>query len=200
MIYVLKCYIALQFWRLPQHDIFMDNFLMSIDFKKTRNVLLDNNGNNVLFEYGYIEQVKKDKNFRYYFRCFILPYLLFNTINHDDNMEKWRIYNTEKDSRFSFVCSDMPIIYNNVNDLFMFKGNILFPLTKNRILLVSEKTYPDYFPAHFWANINMFLYEHSNRYLAVLDKHYLNELQELCIKVKKETYTNFIDDLLFQFV
>lgn len=200
MIHVLKCYISFQFWRLPQHDIYIDRVIRNIDYNLCRNMLTDKNGKNVLCEDYMIELINDDKHFRHYFRCFILPCLLFNLFSNDDDVEKWRIYNTEKDTRFSFICSDVPIIYNNLADFFMFKGNILFPLTKNRILMIAKKEYPDYFPDSFWAYINMVLYEQSNRYFTVLDKQYLFELMDIYKDMEKINMTSLFRDSLFQFV
>jgi len=198
LIYTLKGYIAMQFCRLPFHDSYMDKFILNINKKSCRNMLVDNNGNNYLDDNIYGNLIKKDKYFRYYFRCFILPFLMFNILSHDDNMETWRIYNTEKDNHFSFICADFPIIFNNINDFIMFKGKIFFPLTKNKILLISANGFPDNFPDSYWAYINMVLYEQSNRYLTVLDKNYLFELQNIYQDINKKGMSNLFRDYLFK--
>jgi hypothetical protein len=198
LIYTLKCYIAMQFWRLPFNDFYIDKYILNINKKSCRNILVDNNGNNFLDDNICGNLIKKDKYFRYYFRCFILPFLFFNIFSHDDNMETWRIYNTEKDNRFSFICADSPIIFNNINDFIMFKGKIFFPLTKNKILLISENGFPDNFPDSYWAYINMALYEQSNRYLTVLDKNYLFELQNIYQDINIMGMSNLFRDYLFK--
>jgi hypothetical protein len=198
MIYMLKCYISMQFWRLPAHDVYVDEFIRNHNFKSSRNNLIDKNGNNFFDDAKIFELIRDDKNFRYYFRCFIMPYLLFNIFENEKKIAEWRIYNTESDSNFSFLCSDMPIVFDKFDDFFMFKGKILFPITKNRILIITEKEYPEYFPASFWGNINLVLYEQSNRYLSVLNKDYLNELISLYNDMSD--FKGFFRKNLFQYI
>jgi hypothetical protein len=204
MIYMLKCYIAMQFWRLPAHDIYVDEFIKNYNFKLSRNSLIDKNGAN-FFDDETLELIKNDKYFRYYFRCFIMPSLMFNILENKDKTTEWRIYNTESYGTineaygsFSFLCSDIPIIFDGFTDFFMFKGKILFPVTKNRILIITEKEYPKYFPESFWGNINLVLYEQSNRYLSVLNKNYLNELISLYNDMRD--FEGFFRKNLFQYI
>jgi hypothetical protein len=179
-IYMLKCYIALQFWRLSVHDFFIDDFINNFDFRNAPNRIISNIGNKNLFENKeIIEKLNQDKNYRYYFRCFILPFLLFNTFEHKHDIGKWRIYTIKENTQFAYLCSDIPIIYNTIFDLFNFKSKILFPITKNKILIITDKEFPNYYQPIFSANVNIVLYEQSTRYLSTLKKDYLNEIIKL---------------------
>jgi hypothetical protein len=200
MIDVLKCLIIIQFCRLPVYDAFMDNLVLNFDNTSSCNILTDGNGKNVLFEYDYISLIKNDKDFRYYFRCFIFPFLIFHVFNNNVDMLKWRIYNIEGKNN-PFICSDVPIIFNNnFNDILSFKGNILFPITKSRILIISENHFPVKFPVYFWEYVNMALYEQSNQYLAVLDKQYLYNLLDIYKDFNKFNIPNIVKTRLFSFL
>jgi len=169
IIYVLKCFIAIQFCRLPVNDEYFDNFILNYDYKKCRNVFVDNNGKNI-FNNNFIELHKNDKDFRRYFKSLILPFLLFH-LKKDENIINWQIFNLEKSyPDFSFLCSDSPIIYDNLIDLYSFSGNILLPLTKNKILIYSKNAFPYKFDFLFWESVNMVLFEQSKQYISVLDK------------------------------
>jgi hypothetical protein len=200
-IYMLKCYIALQFWRLPAHDFFVDEFIRHFDFKNARNKLMNNISKKNFFDYHEtIENLNSDKDYRYYFRCFLLPFLLFNTFDHRSDVGKWRIYTAESNNYFSYLCSDIPIIYNSISDLFNFKNKIVFPLTKNKILVITDKKHPLSYPAIFSGNINLVLYEQSYRFLSALDKNYLKEIIELHNDMKKNGIDGILRNNLFQYI
>ena len=174
IISVLKYFIAFQFCRLPTNDDYFDNFILNYDYKKCRNLIVDSSGKNY-FTNERIEQYKNDNEFKKYFKSLMLPYLLFNHLKQDDDIAKWQIFDLEYSyPGFSFLCSDAPIIYENINDLFLFNGNILLPLTKNKILIISKKSFLNKFDILFWEGINMVLYEQANQYLSVINKKELN--------------------------
>ena len=200
IIYVLKCFIAIQFCRLPINDDYFDNFILNYDYKKCRNIIKDNNGNN-LFDNNFIDKVKNDIDFRKYFKSLILPFLLFNILEENYNFLKWQIFDLKYSYQdYNLICSDAPIIYKNKNDLFMFNGDIILPLTKEKILIVSKNIFPNKFDRLFWESVNMVLYEQANQYVSVLEKKNLNIIIDRYTVIEKLNMSSYHKENIFTFL
>ena len=106
-LYLIKLYIAIQFWRLPITDDFAEYYINNIDLSRfgTR---ITRNG----VPLGEIKEIKEllksDKGFRHYFRCFFLPILTFNTNIQKSELDSWQVYDASSDSGGwdNFLCSD----------------------------------------------------------------------------------------------
>ncbi|EGQ8982836.1 DUF4238 domain-containing protein [Vibrio alginolyticus] len=90
-IYLLKVFVAFQFWRMPLLDPFVEQYIKTLDLKRFGN-RITLNGVNI----GDCDQIKSalenDSGFRHYFRNFMLPLLTFDFRLHDSDYESWKVH------------------------------------------------------------------------------------------------------------
>ncbi|MBN0989857.1 DUF4238 domain-containing protein [Amphritea pacifica] len=146
-IYLLKLFIATQFWRMPLLDDFAHDFIKNLDLKRFGNRITINET-----PLGEVEEIQRllavDRGFRHYFRSFYLPLLMFDVRVHDHDYEYWKLHEVAPDegSWDNFLTSDNPIIVEDIAEMFSFNSKLILPLSKRQLLtrwkFTSDIMYP----------------------------------------------------------
>ncbi len=121
-IYLLKLYLAIQFWRLPITDQFEDVFIKNIDltiFGKW----ITFNGTPIGNVPRIRELLETDSGFRHYFRSFLLPLLMFDYRVHEDDPKNWKLLTVSDEDKSweNVLTGDNPIIVEHIENMFTFK-------------------------------------------------------------------------------
>lgn len=178
---IIKQYLAIQFWRLPIIDGFADEFVKKMD--------LNRYGNKITFDGVNIGEVSRisdlineDSDFRFYFRCFVLPILLFDMSESKKEDKFWRIVEVDpgENEWDNILCSDYPIITENIFDFFKFEGPFVFPLSKTKLMIFSKiKNLVLDLDATFSTRLAMLTYAQTNRYIAGSNIDYISNIIDL---------------------
>lgn len=192
-IYLLKIFVASQFWRMPLLDEFSDEYIRKLDLNKFGNRITINGCN--LGEVKFIKKlIKDDKDFRFYFRCFFLPLLTFDSQVHDHDYDCWRLHTVspEYGGWDNFLTCDNPLVAENVLDMFAFESKFILPLSKTQLVTYSPsgKNHAD-FPPIFSTKLAMVMNLQSKNYLVGANKYYMSKVIEL----QESMYGTDIDKL-----
>lgn len=178
---VIKIYIAIQFWRLPIFDSFSENYVKNLDLKKFGKRITINGLN--IGEIDWVEKfIRKNHDSRHYFRSLILPFLQFNIGVRDNERDYWNIYDIEPDDEgyYNLLCSDNPIVAENIIDIFNFKGKFIFPLSKTKLLVFNEdRIKAKRLGPAFSVKLSMITYAQANRYIAGANNKYISKVINL---------------------
>ena len=198
-IYLIKLYLSVQFWRLPLTDEFSEIYLDKIDLKKFGKKITIN-GKAI----GEVDSIRKlletDSGFRHYFRCFYLPLLTFDLRVHDSDLNSWRLHEVAGDEGGwnNILCSDNPLIVDNLSAMFSFKSKLIFPLSKTQILTYSpSKESIKELPPIFTTRVAMLLFAQSKRYIAGANKKYIKKIIRLYYDVYGESKVNILRGDIF---
>lgn len=180
-IYLLKLFVAIQFWRMPLFDDIADNYILQLDLKRFGKRITFNGL--PLGENDAIRQaIKDDKGFRHYFRCFYLPLLTFNLKIDDNEVHRWKLHSVSKEygNWDNFLTGDNPLIVENVESLSLFDTKLILPLSKNQLVTYSpnDRRNGD-LPPLFSSKLAMVMYSQSQEYLVGANREYMNEIIEL---------------------
>jgi hypothetical protein len=97
-------------------------------------------------------------------------------------VEKWKVIDLTTEQA-TFITGDNPFLINNkdirIDNVF---EELIFPLSKNKVLILSDKS-PDFFDSIALANINILILHQSKRFIASENR---NQLETVV-----ENYNNF---------
>ena len=175
---LLKKYLAIQLWRLPVLDEFAERFILNLTLEETEHYCQVTTP--PLNHYEAFELIKKDVDYRYYFRCFMLPLCTFSLNNELPDSIKWDIVTISDPSVWSnFLCSDVPIIFKNPEKLFNFSGSFIFPLSNTKLLISKPNSDAklSYDPI-LSTKIAIYIYLQANRYVIATNKSFLEKIIE----------------------
>jgi hypothetical protein len=180
-IYLLKLFIATQFWRMPLLDKFANDYIENIDLGRFGTRITFNG--NPLGEVKEISQLlKTDLGFRHYFRSFFLPLLMFDSRVHERDYHCWRLHTVaEEDGNWdNFLTGDNPLIIQDITEVFSFNSKILMPLSKTQLITYSPLGGNRYdFPAIFSTKMAMVMNSQSQKYLVGANREYMEKIVEL---------------------
>lgn len=187
-IYLLKLFIAIQFFRMPLLDDFAENFIKNIDLSKFGERITIGG-----IPIGNIESIRKlietDKGFRHYFRCFILPIIMFDCQVHEHDYKNWKLHTVSDEFSHwdNILIGDNPFIVENIADIFAFNTKLIFPLSKTQIVTYTPNSSKSIdLPAIFSTKLSMLMYAQSQRHLAGANRDYMQQI----ITLYKEVYGN----------
>lgn len=175
---IIKQYFAIQFWRLPMLDSFADHYIKNLDLKQFGKRITIN-GHNIGDVDEFAQLIFEDSDFRYYFRCFFLPVLMFDVKVRDGECSYWSVHNVAPDEGGwdNILCSDNPIVAENIFDLFKFEGKFIFPLSKTKLLVFyKDRTHVKHFEPDFSTRLSMLIYAQSTRYIAGANENYISSV------------------------
>jgi len=178
---LLKKFIAIQFWRMPLLDDFAHAYIQKLDLSKFGDRITINGS-----PLGKVKEIshllKTDKGFRHYFRSFYLPFLTFDLRVHESDYQCWRLYSVAKeDSDWdNLLTGDNSFIVEKITDIFSFKSKLLFPLSKNQLVIYSPAVgaYRDFLPV-FSTKLSMAMFFQSQRYFIGANREYMKKVLEL---------------------
>lgn len=142
---IIRNFIACQFWRNPsRHQLAMDSIgrvMNYYDQAREKGELIFPMERKDLKK---IIKNKFNKNSQKIIQHFILPALTFSIAS--DSTVEYRIVKKPDEFRHDFICSDNPIIYKSIEDVFSIDEARFFPIRRDCILVSS--------PGNFNIGIN----------------------------------------------
>ncbi|MFA5256896.1 MAG: DUF4238 domain-containing protein [Opitutales bacterium] len=172
----LKQFMASLYWRSPSIDSWADEYIKTIDLTRMGKPITIN-GKPLAENDKFVNQLRVDKEFRYYFRCFFLPLLTFNYTDGNDKLLNWNILRVEREEKNKHISSDFPFVFNDLNMFFNFNGNFLFPLSSDAVLLSTQKVIDmQSLPDTAWAITNILSFAFSDRYICCGSEDYLRKV------------------------
>jgi hypothetical protein len=178
----LKGFIASLYWRSPSIDSWADEYVRLIDLSQMGKAITIN-GKPLNENDSFVNQLRVDKELRYYFRCFFLPVLTFNYTDNNDDMLNWNIIRAEEKEQHKHVFSDNPIVFYDLISLLNFNGNFICPLSSTAVLLSTQKAIDvQSLPDTFWAKTNLLTFAFSNRYVCCGNEDYLRNVSDIYYK------------------
>ena len=188
-IYLLKLYLAFQFWRLPLTDYFAESYIRNIDLKRFgRRITINGNGIGEIDE--IVKLLKEDLGFRHYFRSFLLPLLTFDLRVSEEDLKKWRLHVVPENEGGwdNILCCDNPMLVEDLTKMFSFESKLIFPLSKTQLLSYSPNIgINSEFEPIFSTRVSMLTFSQSIRYTAGANKKYINEIVRLFGEVYGKT-------------
>lgn len=201
-IYLLKSFVAIQFFRMPLLDNFAENFIKNIDLSKFGERITIND-----IPIGNIESIRKliktDKGFCHYFRCFILPMLMFDCRVHKHDYKNWKIHTVSNEFSHwdNILIGDNPFIVENIADIFTFNTKLIFPLSKTQIITYTPKTNTCIeLPEIFSTKLSMLMYAQSQQYLAGANRDYMQQIITLYNEVYGDDGNTKLQKELFEYI
>lgn len=180
-IYLLKLFVAIQFWRMPLFDAFAHDYIQNIDLNRF-GARITLNGTPL----GEVKEIRRllktDQGFRHYFRSFYLPLLTFDTRVHERDYQCWRLHTVaaEEGDWDNFLTSDNPFIVEDVSDVFSFKSKLFFPLSKTQLVTYSPLSNNHRnFSAIVSTKMAMAMNFQSQKYLVGANREYMEKIVEL---------------------
>lgn len=201
-LYLIKLYISIQFWRLPLADNLAEYYIDNVDLKRF--------GERITIDGVPIGEVKKirellktDKGFRHYFRCFLLPFLTFDTNVSNHEFDHWKVYDVSAASGQwdNFLCSDNPIIIENIEKIYQFKTKLIMPLSKTKLLIHNpNKLSASSLEPIFSTKVAMLTFAQSRKYIAGANRSFMEEIIDIFNSVYGIEKTQKLRDEVFSFV
>ncbi|MFB2803203.1 DUF4238 domain-containing protein [Shewanella seohaensis] len=178
-IYLLKAFVALQFWRMPLLDSMVEHHIKTLDLTRFGSSITLN-GVNI----GDCTQIKNalenDSGFRHFFRCFMLPLLTFDLRVHDSDYESWKVHNVSSEYKGwnNFLTGDNPLLFEDLTEMFAFKSKFIMPLSNNQLITFSpvQNHTTDLDPL-FTTYLAMATYNQCHRYVVGTNKDYIEQIK-----------------------
>ena len=198
-LYLLKIFIAFQFWRMPILDPIADHYIKNLDLTKFGNKITLNGVN-----LGESEPIKlaiqTDSGFRKYFRSFMLPFLTFDLRVHESDYKSWKVHHVSDDNKGwnNFITGDNPLIFEDLEKMFAFKSKFIMPLTNNRLITCSPELNPnmDLKPL-FTTYLAMATYKQCDHFVVGTDKAYMEEIRSF---LDSKAMPNDLRSELFKYI
>lgn len=176
---LLRQYIAIQFWRTPLTDPFVDNFIANLDLSIFPSPIFINGKK--MGESNEFKSLLQKQDFRFYFRCFFLPLIFGAHHVTEEEVSHWTIYDVENPQIWSkHIVGDHPIIFNGLESVLLFNKDLIFPLSRSRILVRRKNGRPaSELPPDFSSKISSLIFAQSQKYIVGPDKQYIHDIKTL---------------------
>lgn len=175
---ILKTHVALQFWRLPANDGLATHFMRNLKeqhlkpFETKLGIPVEKTGG----------LPASDAGFRRYFQSFLLPLLTFDLSRKPTPGRRWYVLDVESPREWAnLVCSDSPLVFRNLPELFDFSGPFAMALSSSKLLLATaeRKDRIELEPV-FSTKLAMLSFLQASRYVAGRDREFLGKMLDLC--------------------
>ncbi|ELR67189.1 hypothetical protein C942_02697 [Photobacterium marinum] len=180
-IYLLKIFVATQFWRMPLLDFFADDYIRKLDLSQFGDRITVNNE-----PIGQVQEItqliESSKGFRHSFRSFYLPLLTFDLRVHKSDFDCWRLHTVSPEFGCwdNFLTGDNPLIFEDVAEMFSFKSKFILPLSKTQLVTYSpSRNNHGEFPPIFSTKLAMVMNSQSQKYLVGANREYMAKIIEL---------------------
>lgn len=201
-IYLLKLFVAIQFWRLPLLDKYADDCINKLDLNKYGSQITFN-GTPLGEVKGISQRLQTDKGFRHYFRSFFLPLLVFDLRVHEIDYSCWRLHTiaTEESGWDNFLTGDNPFIVEDITGMFTFNSKLILPLSKTQLITYSPTrgNHRD-FPAEFSTKLAMAMNYQSKKYLVGANREYMKKVIQLQAQVYGIDGASKLRSELFEYI
>ncbi len=181
MISDLKCYLSVLFWRLPESDKYLDAVLPRLGFERLGIRLLYPETREEIKWPEFEQTILRDPDFRKGIRFFSVPLATFDLFVQDYDITNWAFYRGPTDPPSPHICSDSPIVFENLEHAFDFKCHIAFPASSNCLVFYSpDGRKPDRIDKDVRMDLDCIVFRQAQRYICSPDSDYLLSLAKLC--------------------
>lgn len=201
-IYLLKLFLAFQFWRMPLIDDFAENYVKNIDLNRFGDRITIN-GTPI----GKVEKIRElidnNEDFRHYFRSFYLPILTFDFRVHEHDYNFWKLHtvSTEFSDWDNIITGDNPIVVENMSEIFAFNSKLIFPLSKTQIVTYSPNSINlKELPPAFTTKLSMAIYAQSQQYLTGANRSYIKQIIDLYSEIYENNNFSKLRHELFEYI
>lgn len=173
---LLKFHMALQFWRLPRLDQFLNEFLKSRTIEQVAHMCTITVPP---LPAGKVhELLQSDEGYRKFARAFLLPLTTFDLNSPIPDHMEWKVLEAKPESGWSnHLCTDAPFIFGQPNDLMTFSAPFIFPLTNTKLLVGGHRARDfSVLEPIISTKISMLSFLQANRYVVASNKDYLTKV------------------------
>lgn len=181
MIQDLKCYLSVLFWRLPESDKYLDAVLHGLGFDRLGIRLVHPETREEIKWPEFEQIVLRDPDFRKGIRFLSVPLATFDLFIQERDAVNWAFYRSPGDNQEPHICSDNPIVFERLADVFEFKCHIAFTANSNCLVFyspVGQK--PDRLDQDVRMDLDCVVFRQAHRYVCGPDAGYLESLAKLC--------------------
>jgi hypothetical protein len=184
ILYDLRFFIALLFWRIPSNDDLREEVIDKHSFEALGLGIFNSSGQRNL----EAEEMMKDiELFRKLFTP-ILPVLSFNGRFKRQNYNSWKIIHRTNPNH---VTGDNPILYkNSFEDISSTQEELIAPISSQKILVCTERHLPKIYPPQFNLKMDVAILMQSKRYICSSNEEYLELLLNKYLPLTKEIKSN----------
>jgi len=183
------------FWRIPVSDGKLNKLMQNLSLQELGFSIIDTKTGKSAPE-EFINQIKSDPNFIESYRA---AYPIINYLKNKDNLklDNWRVYDLKNEGKG--ICGDFPIVLRESDNLNILSNEILFPLTKNLLLVRTKNTNTlKELTPEFKFKLDLLIFMQSKKFVCSLDREYLLLLSKL--KEKNKTRFDIIKCELFEYL
>lgn len=168
------------FWRNPNKDNIMDNYLDSLPKESLKFKISDNEGNEAPDD--IFNSFFKDKNFRQAYRA-SLAFLNYEIIKNEE-VDDWKFYFSSEES--FHLCGDVPIIYNNWESDMISNNDFILPLTKSNLLIHKKGKRHEALSPELRIKLDILIFLQAEKYVCSKNMDYLNSIAAIAKTYDKE--------------
>jgi hypothetical protein len=184
------------YWRVPENDAKLEELIDTMPFSETGFDLIDKKTGKAMSTPELQAQLKSVDLFRKTYRI-IIPFLSSRKKYLKSDYENWRIYTRNEGCNLT---GDFPIILDQFKDFSSLNEEIIFPLSKNKILVHTKRNKPASLPSGFKIPLDMLILQQSTRYVCCNNEQYLKMLvKDLYSFSKNFDFRDKMKDTVFGF-
>lgn len=200
-IYLMKLHIAIQFWRLPQFDVFAEQYVLNRTPAQLDHIFSVYKPQ-ILLPEKLFERVQSDIGFRKYTRSFILPLATFNLSNKLPENIKWQVFDVEEPKNWAnHLCSDLPIVFDSLENIFDYSGCFVFPLSNDKVLISGpDEIKKESFDPLFSTKLAILLFCQARKYVAASNREYLEKIVDFAKSYTSQSQLFQLKEDVFAYV
>jgi hypothetical protein len=166
MLYELRMLTQSIFWRSPAQDRLLNQVIDELSFEDLGFGVFDSKGN----RYVEWEELFKTVDLWRKFYPGLLMVASFRNRYKKANNSDWRLYYLPDQYH---ITSDNPLVLSEWNDLSSLQGELLFPVSRDILLVSSQKYKPHILPSLFSAKVDLLIFHQATRFVAGPSEEYL---------------------------
>lgn len=172
ILYRIKMFITLMYWRVPEIDEKFEKTIDRLSFSDAGFDIKDKVTGKSMATKELQEQLKGNDLFRQMYRIF-LPLISSQTTYKRTDFENWRVYFRDNKRHLT---SDNPLIIKKYTDFGSLNGELIFPLSGDKIIIHTTQPKPQKLPSMFLLDLDMMIIQQATRFVCCSDKGYLEYL------------------------
>lgn len=172
ILYRIKTFITQMYWRVPEIDEEIEKVIDGLSFSDAGFDLVDKVTGESMATKELQEQLKGNDLFRKMYRIF-LPLISTQAEYRKTDFENWRVYFRDNKRHLT---SDNPLIIKNYIDFGSLNGELIFPLSADKIIIHTTQPKPQKLPSMFLLDLDMMVIQQATRFVCCSDKSYLEYL------------------------
>ncbi len=168
----IKMFIAQIYWRIPESDEEIEKLIDELSFSDTGFDIKDKITGKSIATKELQEQLKSVELFRKMYRIFI-PLISTQEKFRRTDHENWRVYFRGNKLQLT---SDNPLIIEKFVDFGSLNGELLFPLSSDKVFVHTARPKPKNLPSIFLLHLDTLIIQQASRFVCCSDRFYLDYL------------------------